>query len=132
MAADVLVQIWLVAVLSTVMTDLMNLISILIAHSAQKRALCPAQAFLGTVQRCATANPRAQTAGMSFSPLAHLLWHNLTRPMILSVVRRPASIRAGTDPCAFIVTWFAILTRIVEMGAIGTLWLARTSVSHMP
>ena len=133
MAASVFKQSGLVTVvLLPVLTDLINLIFIPIAYFAQKRALCPAQVFQGIVQRYVTAGPRAQTIGMSFFPLVHLLLHNLARPMILSVVRRPASIRARTDPCAFIAVWFAILTRVVEMGAIRTLWLARTSVSNMP
>ena len=131
-AASVSGQIRLAAVLFLVLTDLMNLILIPVAIIAQGRALYPAQVFLGTVQRCATAMPRAQTDGMSFFPLAHLLLHNLTRPMILSVVRRPASIRARTDPCVLIVGRFAIMSWIVQMGAKRTLLLARTTVSHMP
>ena len=80
MAACVLAESGLVTVMSSVMTDLMNLIFIPIALFAQKRALCPAQVFLGTVQRCATAGPRAQTDGMSFFPLVHHIY--LLRPIL--------------------------------------------------
>ena len=69
MAASVLTERWLVVVMSAVLTAPMNPILIPIALFAQIRALCPAQVFLGTVQRYATAGPRAQTAGMSFFPL---------------------------------------------------------------
>ena len=60
-----------VTVLSTVLTAPMNPILIPIALFAQKKALCPAQVFLATVQRYAMAFQRAQTDGMSFFPLAH-------------------------------------------------------------
>ena len=116
-------------VLLPVLTDLINLILIPIAHFAQKRALCPAQVFLGTVQRCVTAGPRAQTCGMSFFPLVHPI--NLLNPILLFAVRRVASIHAKTNPCAFVVSRFAILSWIVQMGAMRTRLLARTSVSHM-
>ena len=101
MAACVLIrQKVLVTVMSTVPTALMNPILILVASFAQRRALYPAQVFLRTVQRCATASPHAQTNGMSFFPLVHLLWHNPTRLRLLSaVVRRPVSLRVMTDPC---------------------------------
>ena len=71
MAAGVLGQSRLAIVMLPVLTAPMNPILIPIALFAQKRALCPAQVFLGTVQRYATAGPRAQTAGMSFFPLVH-------------------------------------------------------------
>ena len=97
---DVLIQLGLVTILSTVLTALMNPILILVASFAQRRALCPAQVFLRTVQSYATASPRAQTSGMSFFPLVQLLWHNLTRLRLLSAaVRRPVSLRVMTDPC---------------------------------
>ena len=73
-AAGVLIrQNGLVTVMWTVQTDLMNPILILVATFAQRRALCPAQVFLRTVQRYATASPHAQTNGMSFLPLVQLL-----------------------------------------------------------
>ena len=100
-AAFVLIrQKGLVTVMLSVLTALMNPILILVASFAQRRALYPAQVFLRTVQRYATANPLAQTGGMSFSPLVQLLWHNPTRLRLLSaVVRRPVSLRVMTDPC---------------------------------
>ena len=130
MAAGVIRKNTLVTVMFTVLTAPMNLIFIPIAHFAQKRALCPAQVFLGIVQRCATAGPRAQTDGMSFFPLVHHIY--LLRPILLFAVRRPASIRAKTDPVVFVVGRLAIMSQIAQMGATKTLMLARISVSCTP
>ena len=72
-AACVLGKVRLAGVLSPVLTDLMNPMFTPVATIAQRRALYPAQVFLGTVQRYATASPRAQTDGTSFFPLVHLI-----------------------------------------------------------
>ena len=53
-------------------------------------------------------------------------------PIQLFAVRTRASIRAKTDPCVFVVSRFAILSRVVQMGAMRTRLLARTSVSQRP
>ena len=132
MAAGVLGESRLVTVMAPVLTDPMNLILIPIALYAQKRALCPAQVFLGIVQRCVTDDPSAQTIGMSFFPVENHIKHILTRLLLQSIVRRMASISARSRRSSFVVSRFAILPQIAQMGVTKTLMLARISVSYTP
>ena len=78
-APVVLILIMLVMVVFSVLMELINQILIMVASFAQKMAVCPAQVFLGTVERRVTAFPRAQTTGMKFCLIVNLVSHNLAR-----------------------------------------------------
>ena len=72
-AAPVLQQTFVVMVLGlTALMVLMNLTHIPIVTIAQRRAISPAQVFLGIVESSVTARQHAQINGMKYSPSASL------------------------------------------------------------
>ena len=80
---------------------LMNLTHILSVIIAQRRAIYPAQVFLGTVENFVMAMPRVQTSGMNYSQPVDLIKTG-PNPMDLvlpSAVRIMTSTSVKTDPC---------------------------------
>ena len=103
-------------------TALMNRTLGLIATFAQRRAQCPAQVFLATVQKSAMEFQPVRILGTSCSPLA--------RHTMPAATRRPDSFSAVTAPDVLLDTGFAILLRIVQTGRMRELSIAKTSVNY--
>ena len=93
-----------------------------IATIAQRRAPCPAQVFLATVQKSVMERQLVQISGTSCSPLA--------RHTIPAAARRPDSFSARTDPAVLLAGGFAMVVRIVQTGRMRVLSSAKTSVNH--
>ena len=71
-AAPVLVHLAVVVVEFSAAMALMNQTHILIVTIARRRAICPAQVFLGTVESSVMAMQRVQINGMNCFPYANL------------------------------------------------------------
>ena len=92
----IVVMVTLIAVMA-----LMNLTHIPSVIIAQRRAIYPAQVFLGTVENFVMAMPSVQTSGMNYSPPVDLIKTG-PNPMDLvlpSAVRIMISTSVKTDPC---------------------------------
>ena len=97
MAARVFIPTPVVIMFLIVVMALINLTHFLSVTFAQRRGVCPAQVFLGTVESFVTAVPPVQISGTNYSPPANPIQRG-TNQMPFAV-RRPASTSVEMDQC---------------------------------